>query len=606
MFANGGPSGIGAYEIRDKLTGEILIDLSKQPDFINTPFFNPYKILSDDSLEKGSAVLSILQEFKERDAPQIGPFQMGEDVGTNIADLGFGIARATEPAVRGLSRVFGEVTGFQPAKDFGGKQKFSPSIGLGGIDLFKPTYDSYVPTDQDRARAMVNLLKVPGAVQDFSDRVKEQGVFDNEVSPSFDFRDEDIKSKVSQGDYDSYQKTIEPIFDPYNDPITPMLDELSGQSQELRDRFEKENVQRPSEIEEALEFIKPIEQTVDVDKTEADTLAENAVKFSGLSEDEFKSTLDEMALPKLPEIERPVTDTAVAEQEELRKQNDPISRKLDQPGFFGSDRFLNFIRNVGGELTRTGQMGAGLAGGASKAAEERAARELMADKEERDFASKLRLAQAEAALDAANAGPYDKDKIKTYVEFEGKLTGALKDFDEDERIVSDLNKILNEDINDPNAFGVKGFITKISEDLRAAAGMGEKDWNNLSAAKRTDLILKTVTQRSVRDILGESGKTISNLDRELVADIFGSVNVFTTPAELKKKLTDSRAQIIESMRTQQDTITSNATALQEAGYPSRVLQNNIPLLQRILNFDFDNIESYRLGDNSSGYIETTL
>ncbi len=606
MFANGGPSGIGAYEIRDKLTGEILIDLSKQPDFINTPFFNPYKILSDDSLEKGSAVLSILQEFKERDAPQIGPFQMGEDVGTNIADLGYGIARATEPAVRGLSRVFGEVTGFQPAKDFGGKQKFSPSIGLGGIDLFKPTYDSYVPTDQDRARAMVNLLKVPGAVQDFSDRVKEQGVFDNEVSPSFDFRDEDIKSKVSQGDYDSYQKTIEPIFDPYNDPITPMLDELSGQSQELRDRFEKENVQRPSEIEEALEFIKPIEQTVDVDKTEADTLAENAVKFSGLSEDEFKSTLDEMALPKLPEIERPVTDTAVAEQEELRKQNDPISRKLDQPGFFGSDRFLNFIRNVGGELTRTGQMGAGLAGGASKAAEERAARELMADKEERDFASKLRLAQAEAALDAANAGPYDKDKIKTYVEFEGKLTGALKDFDEDERIVSDLNKILNEDINDPNAFGVKGFITKISEDLRAAAGMGEKDWNNLSAAKRTDLILKTVTQRSVRDILGESGKTISNLDRELVADIFGSVNVFTTPAELKKKLTDSRAQIIESMRTQQDTITSNATALQEAGYPSRVLQNNIPLLQRILNFDFDNIESYRLGDNSSGYIETTL
>jgi hypothetical protein len=60
------------------------------------------------------------------------------------------------------------------------------------------------------------------------------------------------------------------------------------------------------------------------------------------------------------------------------------------------------------------------------------------------------------------------------------------------------------------------------------------------------------------------------------------------------------------MRTQQDTITSNATALQEAGYPSRVLQNNIPLLQRILNFDFDNIENYRLGDNSSGYIETTL
>ena len=130
-------------------------------------------------------------------------------------------------------------------------------------------------------------------------------------------------------------------------------------------------------------------------------MAENAAKFGGLSQDEFKSTLDEIALPKLPEIERPVTDTTVAEQEELRKQNDPISRKLDQPGFFGSDRFLNFIRNVGGELARTGQMGAGLAGGASKAAEERAARELMADKEERDLRSKLRLVRAEAALEAS-------------------------------------------------------------------------------------------------------------------------------------------------------------------------------------------------------------
>ena len=128
----------------------------------------------------------------------------------------------------------------------------------------------------------------------------------------------------------------------------------------------------------------------------------------------------------------------------------------------------------------------------------------------------------------------------------------------------------------------------------------------MEPAKRTEIVLKTVTQRSVRDVLGESGKTISNLDRELVADIFGSVNVFTSQAELRKKLTDSRAQIIESMRTQQDTITSNATALQEAGYPSRVLQNNISLLQRILGFNFDNIENYTLGQGATGYIEATL
>jgi|5_EtaG_2_1085323.scaffolds.fasta_scaffold03143_2 hypothetical protein len=359
------------------------------------------------------------------------------------------------------------------------------------------------------------------------------------------------------------------------------------------------------EIQDILDEIKPIELKVDVDKTEADSLLDVEEKFDGLPDSEVKDLID----PIKPILSIP--EAAAEEQEEQDEGQPPpprdvITRKLEQPGFFGSDRFLDFIRNVGGELTRTGQFGTGLSLGASKAAEERAARELMAEQEERDFASKLRLARAEAALEAAGEGAYDKDKIKTYVEFEETLTGAMKNFDEDERIVSDLNKILNEDINDPNAFGARGFITKITEDLRAAAGMGAKEWSELSPAKRIQTILDVTAQRSVRNILGESGKTISNLDRELVANIFGSVNIFTSPAELKKKLEDSRAQVIEGMRGQQNTITSNATALQEAGYPSRVLQNNIPLLQRILKFNFDDIENYTLGSNATGYIETTL
>jgi hypothetical protein len=44
---------LGAYQIRDKVTGEVY-DI--KPDFIDTFGFNPYKILMDDSLEKGSAV----------------------------------------------------------------------------------------------------------------------------------------------------------------------------------------------------------------------------------------------------------------------------------------------------------------------------------------------------------------------------------------------------------------------------------------------------------------------------------------------------------------------------------------------------------------------
>jgi hypothetical protein len=173
-------------------------------------------------------------------------------------------------------------------------------------------------------------------------------------------------------------------------------------------------------------------------------LADNEAKFGGLSQDEFRATIDDAATPKLLEIERPITDTTIVEEETLRKQNDPVSRKLDQPGFFGSDRFLNFIRNVGGELVRTGQFGEGLASGAAKASEERAARELMADKEERDYRMKLRLAKAEADLEARNklAEGMKPSDIKTFTEFEDDIAGSLSQFDESERIVSDINQIL--------------------------------------------------------------------------------------------------------------------------------------------------------------------
>ena len=381
--------------------------------------------------------------------------------------------------------------------------------------------------------------------------------------------------------------------------------EIVGRDEEGNPLPETRLLQDP-EIQDLLDEIKPIELKVDVDKTEADSLIDTELKFEGLKPGELKEGTEEIFESIRPGEDPTKPIAPILPIGEPAPEKDAVTRKLEEPGFFGSDRFLDFIRNVGGELTRTGQFGTGLSLGASKAAEERAARELMAEQEERDFASKLRLARAEAALEAAGGGPYDKDKIKTYVEFETNLTGALKNFDEDERIVSDLNQILNEDINDPNAFGARGFITKISEDLAAAAGMGAKEWSELAPAKRIQTILDVTAQRSVRNILGESGKTISNLDRELVANIFGSVNIFTSPAELKKKLQDSRAQIIQGMRNGQDTITSNATALQEAGYPSRVLQNNIPLLQRILKFNFDDIENYKLGSNATGYIETTL
>jgi len=618
MFqAGGGATSLGPYDILDKKTGQIT---TVRPDFINTPGFNPYKILSDSSLEKGPVVQAILQQFKERDAPQIGPFQMGEDIGTNIADLGFGVARATEPFIRGASRAVGEITGIQGLKNFGGKQKFSPSIGLGGIDLFKPTYESYVPSDEDRARGMLGLVKerdgsifdpITGAIDDLTSAPTDRS--------SFDFRDEDMRSKVSGSD--AY---VPAEFDPYTDPITPMLDELQKERIDLENRFAEEDIQRPADInvDEITSLLNDIETPCfDLNKTEADSLLETTNKFEGLSPDELKFELDKTKFPGMDALDD--QKTQVEEQVKVIKAleskgidpdiyfntaRNPVSKKLNEPGFFGSNRFLDFIRNVGAGLTETGQFGSGLGLGAAKAAEERAARDIAKDEREYEMEKLIAIEDKKAEIariEKLNA-PMEATDLVKYVKFEDEIGTALKNFDEDERILSDINQVLNEDVNDPTAFGAKGFLGKINDKFRNAIGYGETEWENLSAEVRTNLILDITAQRSVRNILGESGKTISNLDREIVARIFGNVNIWTSPAELKKILGQSRSNIIEGMRSTQNQIVSRANAFKQVGYKSPVLDANESLIDRILDFKFDNIEQYKRGDSVSGFKTISL
>ena len=664
MFQRGGASNtLGAYQIRDKVTGEVY-DI--KPDFINTFGFNPYKILLDDTLEKGSAVQSILEDFQEKDAPKIGSIQARQDIGSTIADVGFRVARQFEPIVRGGIRAAGEITGIEPLKKAGGEFTvgFLPE---GEKRLGQPfgvlPVDSVIPSDQERARFMLRgiTVKEPNVVQDVVDDTS-----------TFDFRDEDMRSKVGQLDFNREQQELliskfspedqqtlrnfidpksglltvtpeeiglrpiksQPSVDVFNQSLnltdlTTSLEELTQERQDLEERFAEEDVQRPAgiNVDEITNLLNEVSQpSINLEKTEAESLMETVNKFDGLTDDQLKFEIDKQNLPGMDALDE--NKEAVAKQVEVIKKleaegEDPddylnkainigskenyrnaADKKLNQPGFFGTDRFLNFVRNVGAGLTETGQLGSGLGLGAAKAAEERAARDLAA--EERKAEMDKLIAIEEKKADLKKLEPMSGADIEKAVKFEDELRTAIKNFDEDERIVSDINQIINVDLNDPDAFGAKGYITKISNDLAAAAGMGAKEWSDLSAAKRTQLILDVTAQRSVRNILGESGKTISNLDREIVAKIFGSVGIFTSPAEIKKKLENSRANIIEGMRSGQNAIISRTQGLKNLKYPSDLVDKNESIIDRIMKFDFNTITTYKRGDDVSGFTEIDL
>ena len=588
MFANGGSTmgparPIGDYQIRDLKTGEILIDLKDRPDFIKNPAFNPYKILSDPTLEKGPAVLSILQNFQKQDAPKLGPFQADEDIGTNLADLGFAAARATEPFVRGGSRVLGELTGLQAAKDFGGTQEFDPTFSMmpglvPGADLFKPSYESYVPTESDRARAQIDILKGSDAIGDLSSDLKE------DARPFL----EDAGTRIAD-----FLDLGYPYGTPdYSTPIDPATGKVSPRVQDMR----------KGTIDSLLEEIKP----VDVNKTEADSIEEVKLKFEGLKDGDLKKGTEELfeiikpgqdprkpispldAItkkeiedydPGLPEDKKTKADGLLTDTD-----GDPISRKLNEPGFFGSDNFLNFIRNVGGELVRTGQMDQGLSLGAAKAAEERAARELLADQEERKYKREIELATAKA--EATVAKPMSTEKI---IELNEKMITDMNEFKGGVAATGFVDLAI-ETIREAQASGESvggagGIINSLFDKVGAFFGTGT-EFENLSAQEKVNKLVEVVRQKNLQAILGESGRTISDRDRTIILEVFGDLSAFQSADVTLGKLLESRRGLADNNESRKRVIQTTLPILGQQGtYGQQFFSNLLPIYGEIQGID---------------------
>jgi hypothetical protein len=629
MFQRGGASNtLGAYQIRDTVTGEVY-DI--KPDFINTFGFNPYKILLDDTLEKGSAVQSILEDFQEKDAPKIGPFQARQDIGTNIANIGFRTARAVEPLVRAGIRGAGEISGIQLLKDAGGEFSYGRlprGEGRFGQRRGVIVSDSVIPSDQDRARFMLQGITVK------DDPVVETQPIVEDTS-TFDFRDEDMRSKVGQLDFNMEQQELliskfspedqqtlrnfidpksglltvtpeeiglrpiksQPSVDVFNQTLnltdlTTSLEELTQERQDLEERFAEEDVQRPAgiNVDEITNLLNEVSQpSINLEKTEAESLMETVNKFDGLTDDQLKFEIDKQNLPGMDALDE--NKEAVAKQVEVIKKleaegvdpddyfnkainigskenyRNAADKKLNQPGFFGTDRFLNFVRNVGAGLVETGQLGPGLALGAAKAAEEKAARDLAEDER-----------QKELELARIAAGAKGKLKPKENIDLAGQINA---DYNE---VVSATNTLeivdrVEEIILNQDTTSAKAVIQEIFDAAGAIFNTdGQPDpkgkgWNELSPRVRAKVLLNQIKQKNIRDILGESGKTISNLDRQIVDELVGSLSIGKTDAAALEALKLTREGILTNMSGAIARLKSNYIGMENYGDMS-LIQND--------------------------------
>jgi len=324
-------------------------------------------------------------------------------------------------------------------------------------------------------------------------------------------------------------------------------------------------------IAKALEDLTPIESLVDVDKTETESLLETQEKFD----------------PKidLPTVDLPELDLSKVDRDTAKTPRVP----KETTGLFGSDRFLDFIRNVGGELVRTGQMGEGLASGAAKAGEERAARDLLEAQEQKKFDRELEIAGAVGRAKAIADNKPDimkpekililnNDVKRDITDFKGGLAGVgFVDYA--------IEIIVEAQAKGEPVGGLQGLFARAVDAGFAFAGMG-KDFDSQSADSKVKALTEVVKQKNLQAILGESGRTISDKDRVIIEKVFGDLSLFENVDSVLGKLRESRRGLAESNSERYNNIQTNSQFLMLQGtYGQDFYTKMLPSLQSILGID---------------------
>ena len=249
---------------------------------------------------------------------------------------------------------------------------------------------------------------------------------------------------------------------------------------------------------------------------------------------------------------------------------------------FSSPNFIRFAANLSKGLATSEDMASGLAKGAALAAEERGLRDLEQQKLDQEIELEFIKKFGDDAMK-----PTDAAKIR---DTNKELTEQIKLFQKSQNNVKQVDEVISI-IESGGATGLSGLAGKLITEAATALGKGPKDWANVDARSRADAILKVLQQENIREILGESGRTISNLDREVIKDVFGNITFRTSPAEILKKLRDSREKTLKSANQTKGDIAASLDFFNLTRRPSVVARQNADLLKIIMSFSPENYSS---------------
>ena len=321
----------------------------------------------------------------------------------------------------------------------------------------------------------------------------------------------------------------------------PVIDALTTSPDEVQDAFEREILE--SDMSQ-LEKMKAIESA----KAKKDPIA------YAQSIADFNADLDAILEEETP---TPTPAPTPAPTPEPTPAPGPQAAANSLSNFFSSSAFNDALRNIGGSLVKEGRFGAGLAAGASAFADEQEAKKLL--QEER--MAKLMEAQAESGLSVSDKLSIDKAVNEKQLE----LATNVKDYNNALAGYNLANQVLdfansNEDLA---TFGAK--FGAFGNRLLAQVGLKKmSDIDDMTDTERAQVALKILTNANIKEILGESGRTISNIDRDIAKSVVGNIEDFLkldTVADIKIKLEENLKNITQKGNLAQRQIRSNVQFL---------------------------------------------
>lgn len=237
----------------------------------------------------------------------------------------------------------------------------------------------------------------------------------------------------------------------------------------------------------------------------------------------------------------------------------PKSKEVSFAEFTTSPDFLRFVRNIGKGLVTTGEIGKGIALGSAAAAEERAQEEALKAERDAELLKEM--------IEKGQVDPLKPSELKSLNAMTAELSDNIKNYEGTQASIGIMNDAISlfEAALENNVpiTGLPGRVARFKDE--AAAFIGIPD-SNVSDATRIKNYIEQVKQRSIREILNESGRTISNLDRDIVDRVFGDLDLTGNPKEILKKLKNARSSLIKNNTDKQRAITSTYEIVQNPAY----------------------------------------